>query len=289
MFPQKYKDFGLATVTGQATLGFFVPYRHAASVVPPTSPVDWIQEYFHSSAPAFLNVLDSIGSHAKDLSRIGPDTPPEPRWNQDWFSGLDAAAAYAIVRDQRPHRIVEIGSGHSTRFMARAIRDGGLTTAFHAIDPAPRASLSTLGITHHSRLFQDAADPVIASLGPGDVLFIDSSHVAMPGTDVDLLFTRVIPGLPKGVIIHVHDVFLPDPYPENWAWRGYGEHMLVAASLAYGGLRPLFASHWVRTRLREAVASGVVGSLPLPDVLHESSLWLVKDAHPVAGQATENG
>ena len=280
MFPNKYREFGLATVTGEETLGFFIPYRHAASVIPPVEPIAWLERHFQSSAAVFSSMLSSFQVYGEALRRIGSDNPPEPRWNQDF--GLDAAAAYCLIREHRPARVVEIGSGHSTRFMARAIRDGALSTELHAIDPAPRASVASLDIVHHARLFQDAGDPVLAKLEPGDVLFVDSSHVAMPGTDVDLLFTRVIPALPKGVVIHVHDIFLPDPYPDSWAWRGYGEHMLVAASLGYGGLKPLFASHWVRTRLREAVESGVIGSLPLPDVLHESSLWLIKDTDPVA-------
>jgi predicted O-methyltransferase YrrM len=88
-----------------------------------------------------VSLLDSIEQHAADLEKIGAAPPPAPRWNQDWFPRLDAAAAYAMVRALRPRRIVEVGSGHSTRFMARAVEDGGLPTQILAIDPAPRAAL----------------------------------------------------------------------------------------------------------------------------------------------------
>ena len=67
-----------------------------------------------------------IEQYAAELEAIGSAPPPAPRWNQDWFPRLDAAAAYAMVRNTRPRRIVEVGSGHSTRFMARAVADGGL-------------------------------------------------------------------------------------------------------------------------------------------------------------------
>src|SRR6185503_4717515 len=72
--------------------------------------------------------LSSIENYRAELEAIGFEPPPAPRWNQDWFPRLDAAAAYAMVRITQPRRIVEVGSGHSTRFLARAVADGGLAT-----------------------------------------------------------------------------------------------------------------------------------------------------------------
>jgi len=86
-----------------------------------------------------VNVLGWIEDLAPELEAIGADRPPQPRWDQDWFPRLDAAAAYAIVRKTQPRRIVEVGSGHSTRFLARAVADGKLETEITAIDPQPRA------------------------------------------------------------------------------------------------------------------------------------------------------
>src|SRR5579859_4318418 len=91
-------------------------------------------------------LLARIESYADQLEAIGNDAPPAPRWNQDWFPRLDAAAAYAMVRTLAPRRIVEIGSGHSTRFLARAVTDGGFDTHITAIDPQPRASLEGLKV-----------------------------------------------------------------------------------------------------------------------------------------------
>ena len=94
----------------------------------------------------FFAVLERIEAYAADLAAIGPDLPPAPRWNQDWFPRLDAAAAYALVRSEPPRRVVEVGSGHSTRFLARAVADGGLATRITAIDPEPRASIAGLDV-----------------------------------------------------------------------------------------------------------------------------------------------
>jgi hypothetical protein len=220
----------------------------------------------------FFAVLDWIEHYAADLERIGGN-PPSPRWDQDWFPRLDAAAAYALVRSKPPRRIVEVGSGHSTRFMARAVKDAGLATRITAIDPEPRAKINGLDIEYLQSRVQDAAIP---ALEPNDVLFIDSSHQNKADSDVELLFNKVIPFLPAGVRVHVHDIFLPDDYPEQWAWRKYNEQAAVAA-LLQAGWRADFSSHWVVSRRADLVRRGVLGRLPLVDGALESSLWLTKN------------
>ncbi|MEX2649241.1 MAG: class I SAM-dependent methyltransferase, partial [Alphaproteobacteria bacterium] len=202
--------------------------------------------------------------------------PPAPRWDQDWFPRLDAAVTYTMVRAAKPTLVVEVGSGHSTRFMARAVADAGLATRIRAIDPSPRARLDGLGVEHVALDLHQAGDDVFAGLAPGDVLFVDSSHILMPGTDVDRLINRVLPALPTGALVHIHDVFLPDDYPTSWAWRGYNEQLGVATLIAGGGWQPLFASRYVATRHPEWLTRGVLGRLPLMPGACESSLWLRK-------------
>ena len=118
---------------------------------------------------------------------------------------------------------------------------------------------------------------MFAELAAGDILFLDSSHVAVAGSDVELAFCDLLPRLPAGALVHVHDVFLPDPYPDAWRWRGYNEQLLVACLLQGGAYTPVFASHWVTTRMATAVAGGVLARLPLRPGVPESSLWLRKD------------
>jgi predicted O-methyltransferase YrrM len=265
--------FGLATVTGLARRGFFIPYRYADTVQERGYPA--LEPFFAAAEPAMDEVLQAIAAHAGALARIGKE-PGGPRWNQEWFPPLDAAAAYAVVRGTAPRRIVEIGSGHSTRFMARAVADGGLATQILCVDPAPRASLASLGVTHRPRVFGDADIPDIAALQAGDILFIDSSHVAMPGTDVDRLFLDVMPRLAAGVLVHVHDVLLPDAYPPAWSWRGYNEQTVVGALLAGEGWGIVFASRYAATRLAGKVASALPADLPRGMDAPETSLWIRK-------------
>lgn len=266
----------LATVTGLDRQGYFIPCRHAGAF-PAGAGYQAVDRLFASHLESFLDIITCLEQFRDDLKAIGHDTPaPEPRWNQDWFPRLDAAVLYAMVRTWKPSRIVEIGSGHSTRFMVRAIADGATNTRLVAIDPEPRAPLPSRGVTWMKSMLHDADPAVMADLGKGDILFIDSSHVAMPGSDVDELFNRIVPDLPVGVIVHIHDIFLPFDYPRSWDWRGYNEQLVVAPMLTGGSWTPLFASHYVTRQQPDHLLSGVLADLPLlPDAL-ETSLWMTR-------------
>ena len=105
------------------------------------------------------------------------------------------AVAYALVRERKPQRIVEVGSGHSTRILARAECGVGEIVA---IDPMPRTDIVGLpGVRVVPSTLQAAPAEVFDGLKAGDVLFIDSSHILMPGSDVDILLNRVLPRLPR--------------------------------------------------------------------------------------------
>ncbi|VAW18478.1 FIG00800872: hypothetical protein [hydrothermal vent metagenome] len=263
---------GLATVTGLRALGFFIPYRYAATVR--AEPYRALEPVFKAAEPRMRSLFKSIETHAGVLAGFeGP--PPEPKIEQNWFARLDAAAAYAMVRHRRPRHIVEIGSGHSTRFMARAVKDEGLATAITCIDPAPRAAILGLALNHIPKVLAEADVSVFETLGPGDILFIDSSHIAMPGTDVDRLFGDVLPRLPVGVAVHIHDIVLPDAYPQSWTWRGYNEQLAVAC-LLQGGFELLWSSHWVASRHGDWIEAGPVAEIPKRVEVMETSIWLEK-------------
>ena len=268
---------GLQTILGVRPQGFFIPYRYAAGIAPHQPVYEAIAAGFAGAEPIFADLLRQADGYADGLLRIALETapPPAPRFSQSWFPTLDAVATYTMVRRYSPKLIVEVGSGHSTRFLARAVADAGLATEIVAIDPQPRATLAGLPVRFVPAVVQTADPALFATLTAGDILFVDSSHILMPGSDVDWLFNRVLPALPAGVLVHIHDIFLPDDYPTDWAWRGYNEQQLVGPLVA-GGFRPLFASHYARTRMARTVSGSVVGRLPQVAEALPNSLWLVK-------------
>jgi len=271
-------SMGLETLLGGRKRGFFIPYRYAeqSPQAAPAYPV--AKALFDQAQDTFIARIADLSRYEADLSRIeAAAQPPEPRWHQDWFAPLDAAMLYVMIRKVRPAMIVEVGSGHSTRFAQRAVRDGMLDVRHVAIDPAPRADIASLSIEMLRSVVKEADQSLFAGLAPGDILLIDSSHILMPGTDVDFLINRMLPALKSGVIVHLHDIFLPDDYPANWQWRGYNEQLAVLALLVGGQYRLIFASHYVFSRHKSALDQGVPWLEKLgAGFSPASSLWLEK-------------
>ena len=271
---------GLPTVLGLRRCGFFIPYRGASAVVKAGHRESYtaIEAMLASRQGVFADWLAILDEYSAALTNIGAAAPPAPRWTQDWFPRLDAAMAYTMVRNRRPKRIVEVGSGHSTRFFTRAIVDANLDTTITAIDPQPRADLAGLKSVQLLRKpLQEVGSAPFDELAAGDILAIDSSHVLMPGSDVDMLQNRILPALPTGVIVQVHDIFLPDDYPAGWDWRGYNEQLGMATLLHEGSSWTVeFASHYAVTRTTDSVDASAVGRLPLQAGAHESGLWIMK-------------
>jgi predicted O-methyltransferase YrrM len=261
---------GLPTVLSLTPRGWFIPHRYAPLLPPPGTqpPYPAIEALFESSTAAFESVMALVDGHATALEA------KQSLLDQSWFPSLDAAVAYALVRDRKPQHVVEVGSGHSTRVLAKAL--GGLGEIL-AIDPAPRADIAGLpGVQVVPSTVQTTAPELFDRLVPGDVLFIDSSHILMPGSDVDLLLNRILPRLPSGVLVHIHDIFLPFDYPPIWGWRAYNEQQGVLPLLTTGAYLPLFSSVWARQRMADRLAQSVVARLPSPTEAMATSLWLEK-------------
>jgi predicted O-methyltransferase YrrM len=183
------------------------------------------------------------------------------------FSWLDARALFVLLRLWKPRRLIEIGSGYSTLLSAdvnRRFLDDSMQLT--CIEPYPREFLAR-GIPGVTRLIekkvQDVELELFFELEAGDVLFIDSSHVAKTGSDVNRIYFDIIPRLRPGVHVHVHDIFLPDDYPREWVItenRSWNEQYLLRALLMYSTrFRVEFASSYAYRkhpeRVRRALAS----------------------------------
>ncbi|HYE46133.1 MAG TPA: class I SAM-dependent methyltransferase [Caulobacter sp.] len=166
-----------------------------------------------------------------------------------YFRTPDMDALYLLVRMLRPAQVVEVGCGHSTRITRQAIRDGALATRLTAIDPWPRNDIAPFVDHFEKRRLEEVEDySLFDSLAANDILFIDSSHMANLGNDVARLFCDVIPRLKPGVVVHVHDVFLPYEYPQHEArdWSGWGEQYVLHALLQGGKHEILWPGHYLQ-------------------------------------------
>ena len=181
--------------------------------------------------------------HDYDYPEHAPPGDPFAFYTQNsQFSWLDARALFVLLRAWRPRTVIEVGSGFSSLLIAdvnRRFLDGAVD--FTCIEPYPREFLER-GVPGISRLLvrevQQVPSEEFRRLREGDILFIDSSHVAKTGSDVNHLLFDILPALAPGVHIHVHDIFLPLDYPQDWVLgenRSWNEQYVLRALLMYAG------------------------------------------------------
>lgn len=164
------------------------------------------------------------------------------RFDNRWYSYSDAILLHLLLRYLQPRRLIEIGSGWSSAVTLDTIdcfsNDPPKVTM---IDPFPDRLYAVVGnsLPAYANLIeqplQEAELSVFDSLGRGDILFVDSTHVSKAGSDVNWLFFRVLPRLKPGVVVHLHDIFYPFEYPKNWVLEGraWTENYLLHAFLQY--------------------------------------------------------
>ena len=202
-----------------------------------------------------------------DYPDEGTETPTLKAFftNNSQFSWLDSRALFVLLRAQPPRRIIEVGSGFSSLLMADVNRRWlGGEVELCCIEPYPRPFLRE-GIPGLSRLIESRVQEVplteFARLRAGDILFIDSSHVAKTGSDVNFLFFEVMPRLAAGVRIHLHDIFLPHDYPQAWVLsenRSWNEQYLLRALLMHTtAFEVLFGCSYAFWRFPESVAAAL--------------------------------
>lgn len=184
------------------------------------------------------------------------ERPHEYYFDNPQFGGTDALALYCMVRHFEPKLIVEVGSGFSSLVAARAALQNG-ETQLVCIDPyhdgTVRHENLRQGFPGLTSLVTEKVEDLDVSffdrLGPGDILFIDTSHVARIGGDVTYLLLEVVPRLEPGVLVHVHDIFLPFEYPREWVvdlQRFWNEQYLLHAFLAFNReFEVVLANHYL--------------------------------------------
>ncbi|MCS7461929.1 class I SAM-dependent methyltransferase [Paenibacillus doosanensis] len=196
--------------------------------------------------------LESMAPFLSELADIPYDPPASEHqyyYNNSAFCGIDASVYYAMIRQAQPARVIEVGAGFSTLMAASAIRKNGRGT-LTAIEPYPSDVLQK-GFEGLHRLIpskvQDVDTALFESLEKNDILFIDNSHVSKIGSDVNHLLLRVLPRLRSGVIVHLHDLFIPYEYPEDWVKQlnlFWNEQYVAQALLTHSTKFEVWLAHY---------------------------------------------
>ncbi|QYM80496.1 class I SAM-dependent methyltransferase [Horticoccus luteus] len=195
-------------------------------------------------------------------------------WRENLFlTPFDQVALHGMLRDVRPERYLEIGSGMSTRIAWQARRNGGFPMEIVSIDPEPRLAISALCDQVHRRRLEDMTDEFLQLVTPRTVVFFDGSHRAFPGSDVTIFFLNLLPRLPAGAIVHIHDIYLPADYPPALLNRFWSEQYLLAAYLLGGAHRLQVLLPCADLATQPAARAPLIAALG-PDDLRSSSFWL---------------
>lgn len=206
----------------------------------------------------------------------------------DRFSFGDAASLYCIIRNFKPHRIIEIGSGMSSLVIHFALsknnnESGGKKARHIIIDPYP-GTLIEKDLFDSISLVKEKVESVkeeyFEQLQKNDILFIDSGHTVRIGSDVNYLILDILPRLERGVIIHLHDVSLPYEYPKAYATNPgfrmfWTEAYLLQAFLCFNTqFEILLAMNYMMKEHKETLCNAFPFYDPQKDVLGTSSFWI---------------
>jgi len=236
-------------------LGFYIIPNHYEQPIPDTRTLKddlWQKQSelvgINTNEEDQIKLISLFSSKFKEEYESFPRTKTSVQYqyyvNNGAFESVDGEILYCIVRHFKPKKIFEVGSGNSTYLSAQAIlknkeEDEGYECELVAIEPHPNDVLKA-GFSCLSKLIpkkvQDIPLSEFKKLTENDVLFIDSSHVLKIGSGVQYEYLEILPRLNRGVIVHLHDIFLPAEYPKKWILRDYRfltEQYLLQAFLAF--------------------------------------------------------
>jgi hypothetical protein len=216
----------------------------------------------HFDKERIARLGNHLAVHAGEFPwRSGAGDKPEVPWG-DMFPTLDSLVLYAMVRQFKPQNYIEVGCGYSSRVSSAAARknhEDGVNTLVKYIEPYPGERLEEANLCGDLvvKKIQEVPLEMFSALGPGDMLFIDTSHIMKCQSDVEWELLHILPSLKSGVIIHIHDVYTPYEQPPAWLDNNYApgfynEQYAFEALLSGGGrFQPLFPIHFVCREMPE--------------------------------------
>lgn len=272
----------------------WVPSGHFYSPIPNLKLVRQTEEKIWGASSRNLNGIDlaekeqlanikAFAAYYKEMPfRETKSGTLRYHFENGFFSYADAIYLYSMTRHFRPKRIIEVGSGFSscvTLDTNELFFKNSIECTF--IEPFPKVLNSVLresekgNINLITKFLQDVDVKVFSTLEANDILFIDSTHVSKVNSDVNYIFSEVLPALKPGVIIHVHDIFYPFEYPREWIMQGrfWNEAYMLKAFLQYNKeFRILLFSDYLHQFHQEELSQ----YLPLCLRNRGGSIWLTR-------------
>lgn len=240
----------------------------------PTPGIEWRDD----DQVALLR--DHLSRHRLDFPDGTTDDARDYHIDNGMFSRLDAWMLQAMLRHFGPGRVIEAGCGWSSLVTARVNREFfDARVRFTCIEPYPPDFLGE-GIEGISELVVSPVQVVpverFLELGAGDVLFIDTSHVAKTGGDVVFLYQEVLPRVAPGVVVHIHDIFLPWDYPEEWVrtGRAWNEQYILRAFLTFNSAFEILLGVPYMRRYHPEVLAAAIDGYPEKFLPGGGSMWL---------------
>jgi predicted O-methyltransferase YrrM len=153
----------------------------------------------------------------------------------------DSEYLYNMIRLFKPRKIVEIGCGNSTLMAVNAVRQNKKENQNYfcehvCIEPYENKWLESLGLKVFREKIENIEKKILTDLEANDILFIDSSHIIRPQGDVLFEYLVILPILKKGVLVHIHDIFTPKDYLDEWVLEDiklWNEQYLLEAFLTF--------------------------------------------------------
>jgi len=249
--------------------------------------------HYYSPIPATYEIDSSVYNKIFDATGIDWNLDEQCRYLKEIFvkysgefipppntglSLVDTFILYAMVREKKPKKMIEIGSGESTLITLKALERNakeGYDYSFKAIEPYPNEKLKSIKNDRFQLITKKLQEIPAQNFDSVDILFIDSSHVCKINSDVNYEILEIIPQLKKGCLVHWHDIAMPGNYRKDWIDHGnmfFNESYVVHAFMLFNNsFKILWASRYMQLKHLNLLRSRFSY---LEDAHHLSSFWI---------------
>jgi hypothetical protein len=209
------------------------PVQPKPLYTPETQPHKLLNEIISKNDAAYEELIHQSLEYKRAFEKfpVRPSDEKTPAWENSFFPAFDTIMHYTLLAKYKPKKYIEIGSGNSTKLAAFCRTEENLDFTITCFDPHPRREIREIADEWVSLPIQSVPVERFKELQPNDIVFLDGSHVLHANSDVMWFFLEILPVIPKGVLVHIHDIFLPFDYPQWVCDRFFSEQYMFAVCL----------------------------------------------------------